>query len=96
MSQLVFTSLAQHDLDGILSYISEHRPATAVEVVRQIREKCELLAVHPGIGQRRREIAHNCRSFPFKRWVLFYRVTGDRVEILRVVDGSRDLESLFD
>lgn len=95
MSRVVFTRLAQHDLDGIFDYIAEHRPNTALNVLSRIREVCEKLLQFPELGQRRSEFAGNYRSFPVQRWIIFYRVVGSDVEIYRVLDGSRDIDSLI-
>jgi toxin ParE1/3/4 len=94
MNRLVFTPLAESDLNEILDYIAEHRPLTAVAVVGRIREKCDLLASHPLIGQLRPEFPGDYRSFPVERWVIFYRVVSDTVEVHRIIDGARDLDSL--
>lgn len=95
MSRLVFTRLAEADLHEILDYIAAHRPATAVAVVQRIRDKCELLASHPLIGQQRPEFRGGIRSFPVERWVIFYRLVGETLEIERIVDGARDIDSLI-
>jgi len=95
MSRLVFTPLAEGDLAGILNYIASERPQAAGRVVRTLRKKCELIARHPEIGQRRPEFPGNYRSFIVSRWVIFYRLVGDAVEIHRVLDGARDIESLL-
>jgi toxin ParE1/3/4 len=95
MNRLAFTPLAEADLNQILDYIAEHRPLTAIAVIGRIREKCELLATQPLIGQRRPEFPGDYRSFPVERWVIFYRVPGDTVEVHRIVDGARDLDSLI-
>jgi toxin ParE1/3/4 len=95
MSPLVFTPLAETDLAAILDYIAQHRPLTAVAVINRIREKCELLASQPLIGQQRPEFQGDYRSFPVDRWVIFYRVHRTGVEIHRIIDGARDLDSLL-
>ena len=95
MSRLVLTPLAEADLGEILSYIAQHRPLSAVAVIERIREKCELLASQPLIGQQRPEFPGNYRSFPVDRWVVFYRVQRKGVEIHRIIDGARDLDSLI-
>ena len=92
---LLFTPLAESDIEGILDHIAEGRPRTARAVIARIREKCELLARNPEIGQRRMEFPGNYRSFPVQRWVIFYRVTVDAVQIHRVLDGARDIDSLL-
>ena len=96
MSRLVFTPLAEADLGEILDYISEQRPLTAVAVITRIREKCNLLASQPFIGQQRPEFPGTYRSFPVERWVIFYRVEGTTVEVHRIIDGARDLDSLLE
>jgi toxin ParE1/3/4 len=95
MSRLVFTPLAEADLGEILEFIAKERPLTAVAVTTRIRETCELVASQPLIGQRRPEFPGNYRSFPIQRWIIFYRVVGDTVEVHRVLDGARDLDSLM-
>ena len=95
MARLVFTKLADTDLDEILDYIAENRPLTAVAVVARIREKCKLLASHPLIGQLRPEFPGSIRSFPIERWVIFYRLVGEILEIQRIIDGARDMDSLI-
>ena len=32
----------------------------------------------------------------FEHWLVFYRVTDEAVEVVRVLHGARDLEGLFD
>lgn len=93
--KLVFTPLAEADLSQILNYIADTRPVTATQVVEHIREKCELIRMQPRMGQRRGEFPGDYRSFPVQRWVIFYRVVGQTVEIHRVVDGARDIDSLL-
>ena len=93
--RLFFTPLAESDLNRILDNIAENRPLTAIAVMKRIREKCELLASQPDIGQLRPEFTGDFRSFPVQRWVIFYRTKDDAVEIHRVLDGSRDIDSLL-
>jgi plasmid stabilization system protein ParE len=31
-----------------------------------------------------------------ERWVIFYRVEGTTVEVHRIIDGARDLDSLLE
>lgn len=61
------------DLGEILDYIAEHRPLTAVAVTIRIREKCNLLASQPLIGQERPEFPVNYRSVPVDSWIIFHR-----------------------
>ena len=84
MSRLFFTPLAEADLDDMLSYIEQHRPLTARQVVGRIRQKCAVIAAGPEVGQRRREFPGHYRSFPVQRWVIFYRIVGCLTRILPI------------
>ncbi len=95
MLKLFFTPLAAADLDGVLDYIAEHRPQTAKKVVQKIWERCEKICSFPEMGQVRPEFPGNYRSTTVQRWVLFYRVVEDRIEIHRVLDSARDIDSLL-
>jgi toxin ParE1/3/4 len=55
-----------------------------------------LLARHPHIGRPRDEdLRPGLRSFTVGKYLIFYRVEGEDVLILRVLHGRRDIESIF-
>ena len=64
--------------------------AAAEEFGRKFSEHCELLAASPEMGPARDELRHGIRSSLFDRYVIFYRVRGERVEVLRVMRAGRD------
>jgi len=47
-------------------------------------------------ARRREELAPGVQSFPFGRYVIFYHALGDAIEIVRVLHGARDIESIFE
>jgi toxin ParE1/3/4 len=49
---------------------------------------CRRLADTPFIG--REHPSYRLRSFPVRRYVIYYRVTEEQVEILRVLHERRD------
>jgi toxin ParE1/3/4 len=49
----------------------------------------------PKIGKRYQSLRADLRGISFSGYIIFYRANEDIVEILRVVNGSRDLEALF-
>ncbi|MBM3942105.1 MAG: type II toxin-antitoxin system RelE/ParE family toxin [SAR202 cluster bacterium] len=53
------------------------------------------MAYHPRIGRRRSELAPELRSFAVQDYVILYRPMADGVEVVRILHGSRDIESLF-
>lgn len=48
-----------------------------------------------GMGRRRDELAPGVQSFPFGRYIVFYRVVSDAIEVVRVLHGARDIETIF-
>ncbi|WP_138497524.1 type II toxin-antitoxin system RelE/ParE family toxin [Nostoc sp. PA-18-2419] len=46
---------------------------------------------HPNLGDTRQISIKG-----FKKYLIFYRITESAVDILRVIHGARDLESIFD
>ena len=59
------------------------------------RFKC-LLDRQPGSGRRREELAPGLQSFPIGRFVIFYHALAEAIEIVRVLQGARDIESIFE
>lgn len=58
-------------------------------------ERVNALASLPHRGRRRPEIGPVFRSIPVPPVVVFYRVTGETVEIARIIYGRRGLQTLF-
>jgi plasmid stabilization system protein ParE len=54
------------------------------------------LAASPSMGRERNDLRAGIREIIVYPTVLFYRVSHNRVEIVRVVDGRRDLAKLFE
>lgn len=55
-----------------------------------------MLARNPGSGRHREELAPGIQSFPFGRYIIFYHVFPGAIEIVRVLHGARDIDSLFE
>ena len=85
------------DLAEIWNYhLNNAGREAANNVVRQIDKACRLLQEHPLAGRARDEVRPRLRSFAAAPHVVFYRVNQDRVaQIVRVLDGRRDLEEIF-
>lgn len=95
MSRVIFSPLAEADLNEILDYIARDKPRAAVKFVAKLRETCYMLCAHPEMGQSRPELAPNLRSFSAGSYLIIYRTVSEGVEIARVVSGYRDIEALF-
>lgn len=89
------------DLDEIHAYIHGFNPYAARRSLDAAFETFDLLSRAPEIGQPRpysNPRLHDMRSFVirrFRNYVVFYRATPERIEIVRVLHGARDLAALF-
>ncbi|MBB4200173.1 plasmid stabilization protein [Rhodoblastus sphagnicola] len=92
MSPVRYTHQAREDLLDIWSALAERASeAVADRIYDHIEEVCGLLKAHPQLGRARAEIHPDARAIVIERWLALYRVTGDSVQIVRVIDGARDL-----
>jgi toxin ParE1/3/4 len=87
---------ARADLSEVWNYyVNVAGRNTADKIVREIDEVCRLLEEHPFAGRARDEVRHGLRSIAARPHVVFYRVKNDVAEIVRVLDGRRDLDEIF-
>lgn len=87
---------AQKDLDEIWLHIAQDKLEAADRFVDSITDKFLLLASSPGLGRRRDDLESGLLSFPVKNYLILYRLPhGQRLEIVRVVHGARDLTTLL-
>jgi toxin ParE1/3/4 len=93
MSRFRLTPLAAADLEEIYSQIAQHRPTTAFKIVERLRDKFRILAKHPLLGQEKLGYGREYRCFATERWVIFYIPIPDGIEVHRVLDGARDVDT---
>jgi len=86
---------AERDLEAILDYLDRHSPRAAERLVSQLDEKCRLLGQFPGMGRARDELAAGLRSLVVEQYIVFYRLTSDAVQVVRILHGRRDIESIM-
>jgi toxin ParE1/3/4 len=93
---IVWSPDARADLSQIWSYYAKVAGRlTADKIVREIGEICRLLEDHPFAGRARDEVRSGLRSIAAPPHVVFYRVNNHFAEIVRVLDGRRDLDEIF-
>lgn len=88
---LLISPRATADLKDIWSHIADDDEDRADEVIDFLFEHCSNLLAMPSMGRARDELRPGVRSWPAKSWVVFYRVTPDNVEIIRVLHGRQDV-----
>jgi toxin ParE1/3/4 len=103
MSQIVRRQAARQDLADIFYHdIREGSPATARRFRVQAEAAFQRLASMPNLGARydhEHPALAGLRFLPlpsrFKKFVVFYRPVADGIEIVRVLHGARDIESVL-
>jgi toxin ParE1/3/4 len=96
MSTVVVRPHALADLAEIWAYIADDSPDRADAFVDLVDSKFQALSRRPGVGRRRPELAPDIRSLTVGRYVVFYLPLSRGIEIVRVLHGSRDIESIFE
>ena len=96
MHQVRISPRASADLIEIWDYIADDSPANADAFVDRLYELLQVLGRQPGSGRRRDELAPEMQSFPFGRYIVFYRVITKSIEVVRVLHGARDIDSIFE
>jgi toxin ParE1/3/4 len=86
---------AEEDIAEIWDFIAEDNESRADGFIDELNEKFALLAVRPLIGRERKELADNLRSFPIGRYIIFYTILREGIEVIRVLHGARDIETIF-
>jgi toxin ParE1/3/4 len=69
--------------------------ATADKVLREIADVVAAIEDFPLAGRPRNEIRADLRSLAATPHVVFYRLSGARPEIVRVLDGRQDIGEIF-
>jgi toxin ParE1/3/4 len=94
---LIWSPEAIVDLESIWDfYIDAAGQRTAETVVRKIVETCTLIEEHPHAGRARDEVRPGLRSLATHPNIIFYRIRDGAPEIMRVLDGRRDIDSIFE
>jgi len=91
----VVTPAASADLLEIWCFIAEDSIPAADRVLESIEHACSAVAEMPGIGRSREELAATLRSVTCGSYLIFYRSKAAGVEVVRVLHGARDLDTIF-
>jgi len=95
MPYIVKRPRVKTDLVEIWEYIADDSEAYADIFIETIDRKFLALAEQPSIGRARDELEIGLRSLPVGRYVIFYRQITQGIEIVRVLHGARDVETIF-
>jgi toxin ParE1/3/4 len=92
---------AQADIDEAAAYLAADRIEVGQQFLARVNQTIKEIATMPGLGAAR-DFANARvaglrarRVIGFKNWLIFYRVTLEEIEIIRVLHGARDLDDIF-
>lgn len=97
MSRAIWTPLAEAELEDIVYYIAveNQRPLLAEQIACEIRDRAEYVAATSVLWQKHPGLPPDWYYSLHKRWLIVFRKHESGVEVLRVIDGSRDFTRLF-
>ncbi|MEA5502469.1 type II toxin-antitoxin system RelE/ParE family toxin [Halotia wernerae UHCC 0503] len=95
MKQHIISPEANQDLEAIIDYFTTRNIDAGERFIDEFNKKCRYLANFPNMGRSYADIKDYLRGVLLDGYIILYRVADSGIEVLRVVSGYRDLESLF-
>ncbi|MCA1662523.1 MAG: type II toxin-antitoxin system RelE/ParE family toxin [Novosphingobium sp.] len=94
---VAFSDEARRDLEEIGDHIARENPNRAESFIKELVEKCLDLANFPQAFPLVERYARlGIRKRRYRSYLIFYRTTDDRVEIVHVLHGARDYDAVLD
>ena len=98
MARLNFLDRAKQDLVDIVAYIG--RQSASRDVAHRfslaLMRQCHHLASLPAhMGRPRPELGADLRSVAHGNYIIVFRYVGARLDIVRILEGHRDIETQF-
>jgi toxin ParE1/3/4 len=88
--------MATQDLLDIWDFVAgESWLPIADKQLKEIEGVCYRLGGWPEYGRARDDVRTGLRSVLVSRYVVFYRVTKTAIEIVRILDERRDVDTVF-
>ncbi len=89
--RIEWTDPAIADLDAIERYISRDSPPFAKAFVAKIFQSIEDILKYPNIGRRQPDLGPGIREIILQKYRVIYRTEVERILILAIIHGARDL-----
>jgi len=95
MKPVIFSVMAERDLEQIGDYIAKDSPPRALSFINQLRIQCQKLERFPKSFRRFPQLGSTAHIMPYGNYVVLYRELDKYVSIERILYGSRDILSLL-
>ncbi|MGL4442157.1 MAG: type II toxin-antitoxin system RelE/ParE family toxin [Alsobacter sp.] len=86
---------AGEDLTSAIAYLLRVNILAGEQLAADLEQAILNLAVLPGRGLAREQLGPGIRSILVGRHLVLYRDDGDKISIVRVIDGRMDIETEF-
>ena len=91
--------VAENDLLGIIMYIAEDSPESSLKILSKIKTRTGKLKHSPMQGRMVPELLRQgisqYRELVFSPWRVIYKVDGNDVYVLSVIDSRRNVEDIL-
>ncbi|MCL2210379.1 MAG: type II toxin-antitoxin system RelE/ParE family toxin [Treponema sp.] len=95
--QIKWTAPAREDVSEIIDYIDRTNPAYAEKLLNLIYKNVKKLDMYPGRHRLVPEFEENgyltYREIIVEYWRVIYKIEGDIIYIMLVIDGRRNIDS---
>ncbi len=97
MPLIQLSGKANEDLFEIWYYIAiENNSRTSADkFVEKLNDQFELIAKKPHIGSSRENLSYELRMWSVGNYGIYYIPSTSGINIIRVLEGHRDIENLF-
>ncbi|MEH1765527.1 MAG: type II toxin-antitoxin system RelE/ParE family toxin [Nostoc sp.] len=95
MKQHIISPKASQDLSEIIDYFVRVNIDAGEDFINKFEKKCKYLANFPNMGRSYGNIKPDLRGIPLDNYIIIYRLINSGIEVVRVVSGYQNLESLF-
>lgn len=93
---VVLTETAMADLVAIGRHIATDNPQRAKTFVAELESRCHELGTMPkAFALVPRHEHGGVRRRPYRNYLIFYRIAADIVEVLHVLHGAQDYETIL-
>ncbi len=94
-----WANVAERDLESIINYIAHDSIDEALKMFYKIKDRALLLSTMPQRGrivpELRRQGISIYRELVCTPWRIIYRISENKVYVLAVIDGRRNVEDLL-
>ena len=98
-SKVIWTKPALDDLDEIISYIAKDSAEVAIKQYERIKDSAIKIEKYPEQGRIIPELKNEniikYREIIITPWRLMYRIENQRILVLALIDGRRNIEDIL-